>query len=239
MSLVVRPITLRQANAFVELHHRHHKPARGCVFCVSVLEDDAVLRGVAIVGRPLARMLQDGRTCEVLRVCTDGTYNVCSKLYATVAKTARTMGYDRIITYTLPSGGRREPPSCGLDARGVDGRRRHVEPRRPRADRRSPDRDQDEVGRVTKLNSDHSKLADAKETVLSVIVMLAGLTEPWDRYDYPERCAFAENELRALDSRLASEEQCAACGGSGRDLQDYICRDCDGSGLAAPDEEER
>jgi len=35
-SFEVRPITLRAANAFVELHHRHHKPARGCVFCVSV-----------------------------------------------------------------------------------------------------------------------------------------------------------------------------------------------------------
>lgn len=105
MSLVVRPITLRAANAFVELHHRHHKPARGCVFCISVLEDDTVLRGVAIVGRPLARVLQDGRTCEVLRVCTDGTPNACSKLYGTVAKTARGMGYDRVITYTLPSEG--------------------------------------------------------------------------------------------------------------------------------------
>jgi hypothetical protein len=102
---VIRPITLRQANAFVELHHRHHKAARGCVFCISVLEDDAVLRGVAIVGRPLARMFQDGRTCEVLRVCTDGTRNACSKLYATVAKTARGMGYDRIVTYTLPGEG--------------------------------------------------------------------------------------------------------------------------------------
>jgi hypothetical protein len=52
-------------------------------------------------------------------------------------------------------------------------------------------------------NADHSRLADAKETVISVIVMLAGLTEPWDRLDYPQRCAVAENELRALDERLA------------------------------------
>lgn len=104
MSLVVRPITLRAANAFVEQHHRHHKPARGCIFCVSVWLDDE-LRGVAIVGRPLARMLQDGLTCEVLRVCTDGTRNACSKLYATVAKAARSLGYERVITYTLPEEG--------------------------------------------------------------------------------------------------------------------------------------
>lgn len=102
--LDVRPVTLRAANAFVEEHHRHHKPARGCVFCTSVWTDDT-LHGVAIVGRPLARMLQDGRTCEVLRVCTDGTYNACSKLYSVCAKAARTLGYERVITYTLPSEG--------------------------------------------------------------------------------------------------------------------------------------
>lgn len=104
MSLEVRPITLRAANAYVELLHRHHKPARGCVFCTSIYQD-AVLVGVAIVGRPSARMLQDGVTCEVTRCCTDGTRNACSKLYATVAKVARGMGYERIVTYTLAEEG--------------------------------------------------------------------------------------------------------------------------------------
>lgn len=104
MSFEVRPITLRAANAFVAEHHRHHKPARGCVFCVSVWVTD-VLVGVAIVGRPVSRMLQDGFTCEVLRVCTDGTRNACSKLYSVVAKVARALGYRRIFTYTLPEEG--------------------------------------------------------------------------------------------------------------------------------------
>lgn len=104
MTLVVKPITLRAANAYVELHHRHHRPARGCVFCVSAW-DNHTLVGVAIVGRPKARMLQDGVTCEVTRCCTDGTKNACSKLYATVVKAARAMGYERIITYTLPEEG--------------------------------------------------------------------------------------------------------------------------------------
>jgi hypothetical protein len=102
--LDVRPITLRAANAFVEEHHRHHKPARGCVFCVSVWMAD-VLVGVAIVGRPVARMLQDGSTCEVLRVCTDGTRNACSKLYSVCAKVAHALGYQRVVTYTLPQEG--------------------------------------------------------------------------------------------------------------------------------------
>ena len=118
----MRPITLRAANAFVELHHRHHKPARGCVFCSSVWSDNTLI-GVAIVGRPLARMLQDGVTCEVLRVCTDGTYNACSKLYATVAKAARALGYERVITYTLPEEGGASLRAAGwtLDSDRVGG----------------------------------------------------------------------------------------------------------------------
>ena len=104
MTLVVRPITLRAANAFVKEHHRHHKPARGCVFCVSVWED-GTMRGVAIFGRPKAQAIQNGTTGEVTRCCTDGTRNACSKLYATVAKVARLLGYLRIITYTLPEEG--------------------------------------------------------------------------------------------------------------------------------------
>lgn len=120
--LTVRPITLRAANAFVEQHHRHHKPARGCVFCTSVWQDDTMV-GVAIVGRPLARMLQDGLTCEVLRCCTDGTRNACSKLYATVAKAARAMGYERVITYTLPEEGGASLRAAGwtLEADGIGG----------------------------------------------------------------------------------------------------------------------
>ncbi len=69
--------TLRAANAFVALHHRHHRPARGCI-CVVAVSDETSVRGVAIVGRPLARMLQDGATAEVTRVCTDGARNACS-----------------------------------------------------------------------------------------------------------------------------------------------------------------
>jgi hypothetical protein len=122
VTLVVRPITLRAANAFVELHHRHHRPARGCVFCTSVWQDERLV-GVAIVGRPLARMLDDGLTCEVLRCCTDGTRNACSKLYATVAKVARGMGYEEVVTYTLPEEGGASLRAAGwaLEADGTGG----------------------------------------------------------------------------------------------------------------------
>ena len=104
MSLMVTPINLDEANAFVEQYHRHHKPVPGAKFCVAVSQEDEV-KGVAIVGRPVSRVLDDGWTLEVNRCCTDGTRNACSMLYATAWKAAKSMGYTSLITYTLESEG--------------------------------------------------------------------------------------------------------------------------------------
>ena len=100
--LVVQPITFREACAFVRELHSHHKPPVGCKFCVAVSSRGEVV-GVAIVGRPIARMLDDGWTAEVTRCCTDGTKHVASKLYAACRRAAFGMGYRRLITYTLGS----------------------------------------------------------------------------------------------------------------------------------------
>lgn len=97
--LRVVPITLREANAFVALHHRHHPPARGCKFTLAVADDDQIV-GVAIVGRPVARHFDDGFTAEVNRTCTDGTPNANSMLYGAAWRAARAMGYQRLVTYT-------------------------------------------------------------------------------------------------------------------------------------------
>jgi len=102
--LTVTPINLDEANAFVSQHHRHHKPVPGAKFCVAVSEDD-VVRGVAIVGRPVARMSDTGFTLEVNRCCTDGARNACSMLYGAAWRAARALGYLRLITYTLPEEG--------------------------------------------------------------------------------------------------------------------------------------
>lgn len=104
--LCIVPITLREANAFVSLHHRHHKPARGCRFCLAVsIKGSEEICGVAIVSRPVSRMLQDGWTAEVVRVATNGTKNACSALYGASWRAARAMGYRRLVTYTLPEEG--------------------------------------------------------------------------------------------------------------------------------------
>ena len=76
---MIIPMTLEEANAFVEKWHRHHGPVPGCKFCIGVGDDHVC--GVAIVGRPVARMLDDGWTLEVNRTCTDGTKNANSMLY--------------------------------------------------------------------------------------------------------------------------------------------------------------
>ena len=97
--LTVVPVTFRQASAFVVQHHRHHQPPRGCRFCLGVATEDH-LAGVAMVGRPVARHFDDGFTLEVNRTCTDGTANANSALYGAAWRTARALGYRRLITYT-------------------------------------------------------------------------------------------------------------------------------------------
>jgi len=98
--LTLVPVTLEEANTLVERWHRHHKPVPGAKFCVGVAHDTEIC-GVAIVGRPLARMLDDGWTLEVNRTCTDGTRNANSFLYGAVRRAAWALGYKRLITYTL------------------------------------------------------------------------------------------------------------------------------------------
>jgi len=99
----LQPITLKEAMRFVDLHHRHHKAPQGGLFAIGLEENEEVI-GVAIVGRPVARMLQNGYTAEVTRLCVlNGHYNACSMLYSACWRTARGMGYKRLITYILKS----------------------------------------------------------------------------------------------------------------------------------------
>lgn len=96
------PLELKDANAYVEKYHRHHKPVSRDKFRVGC-EEGGELIGVIQVGRPLSRHLCDGETLEVLRCCTNGRPNVASFLYSRVARIAREMGYKKIITYILQS----------------------------------------------------------------------------------------------------------------------------------------
>lgn len=92
----------KKANEYVAQLHRHHPPVRGDIFRVACVLDGRIC-GVAQAARPVSRHLDDGKTIEVVRCCTDGTYNVCSFLYTRLARIAKEMGYERIITYILES----------------------------------------------------------------------------------------------------------------------------------------
>ena len=101
---MLHPISLKEANSFIESYHRHHQPVIGHKFSLSACLGDKVV-GVAIVGRPVSRHRDDGYTLEVTRLCTDGTRNACSFLYGASRRAAFALGYRKIGTYTLPSEG--------------------------------------------------------------------------------------------------------------------------------------
>ena len=100
--LQVRHIELKDANEFVLKLHRHHKPVIGHRFSISCIED-GICRGVAIVGCPVARGCNYRDTLEITRLCTDGTKNACSILYAASARCDKELGYRKIQSYILES----------------------------------------------------------------------------------------------------------------------------------------
>ena len=106
MSLTIEPTTFAEACAFVEAHHRHHVPPQGHKFSVA-LSDDGEVVGVAMVGRPVNRILQrDPYTLECTRLCCiPGHKGSSSKLLATCWRAARALGFRRMVTYTLPEEG--------------------------------------------------------------------------------------------------------------------------------------
>ena len=127
------PVSLSEANAFVAQHHRHHKPVAGHKFSLGCMANGRLV-GVAIVGRPVSRYLDNGLTLEVNRLCTDGTPNACSFLYAAAWRAARAIGYRKIITYILDTENGVSLRAAGWSCAGVAGGKRWTGKRRPAAD---------------------------------------------------------------------------------------------------------
>jgi hypothetical protein len=130
-------VTLDEANAFVRDLHRHHPPAVGHVFSLGAFSG-AKLVGVAIVGRPVARMRDDGLTLEVTRLCTNGHRNACSFLYGRAARATFALGYLRIGTYTLPDEGGASLRAAGWQLIGERGGGEWSSPSRPRKSAKFP-----------------------------------------------------------------------------------------------------
>jgi hypothetical protein len=133
--LRIVPVTLKQANAFVALLHRHCEPVQGYKFAIGCAKGE-VMVGVAIVGRVVSRELQEQSplAAEITRNCTDGTRNACSMLYGAARRAARAMGHAPVYTYSLPQEGGASLRAAGfrLDREfsggtSKDWRRRHGE----------------------------------------------------------------------------------------------------------------
>lgn len=134
MSLELVPITFAEAKAFVARHHRHNPAIVGHKYSIAVAADGNI-RGVIVVGRPVARHLDDGWTLEVNRSCTDGTKNANSILYAAAWRVARNLGYRRLITYVLQSESQTTMKAVGWKRVGETSARSWTCTIRPRVDK--------------------------------------------------------------------------------------------------------
>ena len=114
------PISLKQANEYVTLHHRHHKKVVGCKFCIGLMANNQLV-GVAICGRPVSRHYDNGTTLEINRLCTNGHKNACSQLYGACVRIAKEMGYKKVITYILESENGASLKASNFTCEGVAG----------------------------------------------------------------------------------------------------------------------
>ncbi len=91
------PISLREANEFLEQHSSRHKPMRGCTFCVGCALDGKLV-GAAIVGR----CREDSQAVQIDRICATVGRAAYGMLYGAAARAAQALGYWRIIAFLRP-----------------------------------------------------------------------------------------------------------------------------------------
>lgn len=138
-NLQVVPVKWGVAKAFVREHHAHCRPPAGWRFGAGVMNGSDLL-GVVVVGRPVARMLDQQRIVEVNRLCVRRdlapglSWNACSLLYGWAAKEARARGFERILTYTLASEVGTTLAAAGWTPESHTKGRRWDTPSRPRGD---------------------------------------------------------------------------------------------------------
>ena len=100
-SLRLVRVELNDANKYISMYHRHHDPCVGHRFSIGVSRYDGNLLGVAICGRPVARLTNQRTVIEVNRLCTNGEPNCCSFLYAAAARISDMLGFHKIQSFIL------------------------------------------------------------------------------------------------------------------------------------------
>ncbi len=122
--LIAVPCSVTKAREVVEAWHRHHGPSTSGLMAAAVATEDGTVRGVALIGRPVARLLDDGWTLEVTRVAT----GIARRL-------AAALGYARLITYTRADEPGSSPRAAGLTDDGPIRARSWDMPGRRRTDK--------------------------------------------------------------------------------------------------------
>lgn len=110
MRIALAPCKLADAKLLVALwHSRHPLAGAGHMWSTMAVASDNDVGypvGVVIVGRPVARALDDGWTVEITRCATPGIEvdprckDVASRLYAAATRAAKERGFARITTMT-------------------------------------------------------------------------------------------------------------------------------------------
>ena len=100
----VVPITIKEANKIVGDHHRHNNPTSGGRWAIACEHENKIV-GAVIVGRPVARLLDNYGVAEITRLVVTPTApsNTCSFLYSAARRVWIAMGGGKFITYTLQS----------------------------------------------------------------------------------------------------------------------------------------
>lgn len=133
---ILEPIDLATAKRFVNEVHRHNEAPLSWRFGVG-LSRGGFLVGVAMVGRPTGRGLDQRYSVEVTRVCVPegAEKNDCSRLYGAACRMAQAGGYRVAYTYTLAEEDAASVRAAGfvLDAE-LDERPSWSAPSRPRYD---------------------------------------------------------------------------------------------------------
>lgn len=134
MSLSLCPLTYAEAVLFVDEHHRHRKAPPGHKFAVGVHNGSEVVAAM-LVGRPVARAEDDGRTLEINALASNGQRNACSMLLGAARRAAWALGYTRVVTMTLRSESGASLRAAGYKLIGERADRNWNCPGRPRVER--------------------------------------------------------------------------------------------------------
>lgn len=150
-SITLAPCTVKAALRRVREWHRHLPKIQGGLFAAQILDDRGGCVGVAIAGHPCQEWMNTGRICITRVAAVEGLPKVvdhlgrehaapaCTKLYASLCRAARALGYREAWTYTLPEETGVSLRAAGFIDMGMTDGGEHDRPSRRRAPAKHPE----------------------------------------------------------------------------------------------------